>query len=177
MKQITNKRLIIGLIILVTVVNLASLGAIVYLRYYTDGPGDFNRPDTVRYERTESFNPDKDTRRLFEDARRTFAAKTQPYARELRANQSMIMEELMKDNPDKALLDSLARRSGVIHATIRQNMTHVFMEMNRKANPEQQKHLRCFYRNFMMDDRPRHHREKQYRNRKGKKYGGPPQGF
>jgi hypothetical protein len=175
MKQKTNKRLIVGLIILVTVVNLASLGAIVYLRYYADGLGDFKKPE--RFERPDRYDPNKETRLLFEEARQKFKAKIHPHARELRANQSMIMEELMKENPDKALLDSLAQRSGRLHATIRQNMTDVFIEMNRKADPEQQRHLRRFYRHFMMDDRPHHHRERQYRNRKGKKPDGSPQGF
>ncbi|HKK10096.1 MAG TPA: hypothetical protein VJ939_04630, partial [Bacteroidales bacterium] len=122
MKQITKKRLIIGLIALVTLVNLASLGAIVYLRYYADGSYDFRRPSS-RFEDHERFEPDRQTRRLFDEGRKQFFEKVRPVAKELHAHQSMIMEELMKENPDGELLDSLAQRSGSLYATIRQNMT------------------------------------------------------
>lgn len=176
MKQITKKRLIIGLITLVTLVNLASLGAIVYLRYYADGSYDVRRP-SARVDGRKRFEPDRQTRRLFDESRKQFFEKVRPVAKELHANQSMIMEELMKENPDRDLLDSLAQQSGILYATIRKNMTDVFIEMNKKANPQQKQHLKRFYRHFMMDDRAGPHHERRHRNRKGRKFENRPQGF
>lgn len=171
MKYFSNKKFLAGLIILITVVNLASLGTILYYTYLDEDTGDYRRSGREIRKEREKFHPDKASREFFDEARSRFRARVHPHVKQIRQTQSLIMEELLKENPDKTRLDSLAQVSGEIHAAIKKNMAEVFLIMSEKATPRQQQHLERFYRHVMIDDKgPKNHDgRRKHRNRKNKR--------
>jgi|GEM_PF-1514257 hypothetical protein len=168
MKYFTNKKLIAGLIILITAVNLASLGTIIYYTRYAAGDADYPQKDRVLREKQDRYHPDKEARQFFDEARSRFKARVHPHIEQIRKTQSLIMEELLKEDSDTVKLDSLAHASGEIHAQIKKNMTEVFLIMNEKATPHQQQHLERFYRHVMIDSKGPGNRDdkRKFRNRK-----------
>jgi len=162
-----NKKLLIGIIIIITLINLGSLGAILYYTYYEDNDQPTTRTEREDYRsRHDKYRPDSETRQFFDKARTKFRARVHPHVEEIRETQSKMMEELLKDNPDRQKLDSLAEASGNIHALIRKNMADVFVIMNEEATPEEQKHLERFYRHVMIEDKGPNRKHKQRRHRK-----------
>lgn len=163
-----NKKLLIGIIIFITLVNLGSLGAILYYTYYDKDDQPPFRTDREREDfrdRRDKYKPNPEARQFFNEARDTFRERVHPNVMKIRKNQSEMMEELLKESPNQQKLDSLAEASGDIHAIIRKNMAEVFMQMSEKASPEQLKHLERFYRHVMIDDKGPKSRHKQRRHR------------
>lgn len=175
MKYLTGKKLLIVLIVVVTVLNLASLSAIVYLTYFRDSSERVVRTHREEFSRRDRRPLNKETRRFFDEVRSNFVLQVRPRTRELRQTQSLIMEELIKDHPDQARLDSLAEASGQLHATIKKEMASLFLKMNQKATPEQKQHLEHFYRHFMMENRPGPPHERGKGKRQGRNLRHAPQ--
>ncbi|MDZ7778143.1 MAG: hypothetical protein U5L09_22250 [Bacteroidales bacterium] len=84
MKYFTNKKLIAGLIILVTAVNLASLGTIIYYTRYATGDADYPQKDRALRERRDRYHPDEETRQFFDEARSRFKARVHPHIEQIR---------------------------------------------------------------------------------------------
>lgn len=172
MSYFNRNRILIGLVILITVVNLASLGTIIYLqsseddnwRDYRDKKEFFDRK---KYNDRDGKPPFKSERfrNYMDSVRKNFRREVAPHARDIRVNQSAIMQELMKENPNRDKLDSLARQAGEMHYRIKQNMIDIFLERNRQSDSSEKEYLRRFYRHFMVDpSHGKHMKKRQHRH-------------
>lgn len=179
MNYFNRNRLLIGLVILITIINLASLGTILYLQYGQDDEKIVEIPD----QRDEKTHPDQrpeppfrqeEFRSYMDSVRQSFRRQVRGPAREVRMTQSAIMQELMQENPDLQKLDSLAREAGKLHYRIKKNMIDIFMERNQESDSAEREYLRRFYRHFMVDPRDDHRRGHRHRHRGPHHGDGPP---
>jgi len=169
MSYFNRNRVLIGLVILITVINLASLGTIIYLEStedndrwdYKDKKEFFDRKDFDDRDKRPPFRTER-FRNYMDSVRKNFRREVSPHARDIRMNQSAIMQELMKENPDREKLDSLARQAGEMHYRIKRNMIEIFMERNRQSDSSEREYLRRFYRHFMVDPPHERHMKKRH---------------
>lgn len=169
-------RVLIGLVIIITVINLASLGTMIYLQ-------SNDKEDSDRYERSEYRDKkpyrDKDKRSYFksekfrdymEAVREDFRDEVAPHAREIRGTQTAIMRELMKENPNQNKLDSLASKAGELHYNVKKNMIDVFMERNQQADSAEKEMLRKFYSHFMVEPHEKDRKRHRYKDKRKQDY-------
>lgn len=169
MNYFNRNKILIGLVIFITIVNLASLGTMIYLQSSED---DYDRYEHHEYrdkdyykdKRRKEYSCDKpvEFRNFMDSVRQNFKREVAPHAREIKVTQSAIMHELMKENPDREKLDSLANKAGRLHYHVKKNMIDVFMKRNRQSDSVEKKHLRRFYRHFMVKPHDRHMKKRRH---------------
>jgi len=168
-------RVLIGLVILITVINLGSLGTMIYLQ--SNDEDDCDRYERSEYRNKKSYK-DKDKESYFKSekfkdymdaVREDFKEEVAPHAREIRGTQSAIMRELMKENPNQNKLDSLASKAGDLHYNVKKNMINVFMERNQQADSAEKEMLRKFYRHFMVESHEKDRKKRRYKHDKDKR--------
>lgn len=167
MKYFTRRKLFVGFVILLTVINLASLSTILYI---TNNPPkeDGRFFSRNRDERRNDQCEKPEARKFFRELHAQFKKRIEPEAKRMKRTQSLMMNELIKDYPNRDLLDSLAQESGLLHTRIKRNMIDIFQEVNAEATPDEQKYLKAFYRKFIFEDhlppRDDHPRRKRKNN-------------
>jgi|LZCG01.1.fsa_nt_gb hypothetical protein len=174
-----TQTIIIWAAIAITLINLASLGTILYLSSQNSSLPENNREDFRQEIEKRPLVRQRHVNRdamLLDSARRVFHQKIRESQLQLKRNQSLFMQELMRDNPDTIVLDSLSEEAGSIHTEIKKNMARVFYELNQNADSAERSRLKRFYKRFIFDipqhpdERPhyRHHQRHGHTDRPGK---------
>ncbi|MEA3504107.1 MAG: hypothetical protein U9R32_02810 [Bacteroidota bacterium] len=166
MNYFDKNRLIIGLVIFITVINLASLGTIFYM-VTNRGAREILPPPLIMEDR--SFDGDRNEGvdfRFMDSARARFRTQMMPLHNDLKRVQSETMVELRKANPDSVKLDSLAVESSLFYLQMKKKMINDFVRLNRRCNVGERQRLNRFYQRFMIDGRREMRREDERMQRR-----------
>lgn len=155
MNYFDKNRLIIGIVIFITVINLAALGTVFYMVTHNGVRERLPAPSIMEDEvcvgdrdRDESVDS-----RFMDSTRKSFRIKMIPIHNDLKRVQSEMMEELSVANPDSVKLDSLAVESSLFYLQMKKRMINDFVQLNRKCDVQERQHLNCFYKRYMVEDR------------------------
>lgn len=175
MNIFTRNRIIVGIAILLTAINLAILGTFGF--YHTR---------KQEYEPQQNVNSQRNPRKMiareidltqeqegkFETLHKDFVEETRENKAALLDQYNMIMRELDEKNPDRNRLDSLAREIGRLHFEQQQTTIEHFLSLREVCSPEQFKSMqRMFRRN--MSNGSRHREMEQRRQRSERRRNSP----
>jgi Spy/CpxP family protein refolding chaperone len=175
MNIFTKNRILIGAVILLGAINLAILGTLGF--HYTKPQEPTNPRESFR-NRTNygksianELNLTPEQEEIFETLRQEYFNETQSIRREIQTNHRLIIDELDKENPDRAKLDSLAIAIGQLHEEQQFATIEHFLTLRESCSPEQYQTLQQLFRRAMpqgqrMLNRDRRHSAEPPRNRR-----------
>lgn len=155
MNVLTKKRLLIGTIVALLIMNISALGTIAYNKYQTKkhieqvrknrnfnknrGHGKRNYLKKVkRYVRKE-LDLTEEQFKEYSRLKDLNMKKTGAIWKEIEAKRKLTYKEFCKENPDTAFLNALSADIGELHKQLHQETIHHFYKVHEILNPEQQK--------------------------------------
>ena len=175
MDKITKKKLLIGAIILLLIINISALATIFYTQKVR-----LNKVDKLNYRNEQvqirgMYRYLKDELKLSNDQFKQFKIinvsnkqKTQEIAIKLHNNRIIMVNEIAKLNPNLEKLDSIANEIGILHYQLKKNTISHFIELKAICNKDQQDKLQQLFIHIIQDQdngrmRMRNQKEKHRR--------------
>ena len=153
-----QKRLIVLLVIVITMVNLGVLATVLYKVQQME---KFHKVKVVEttVENTPDDAPpafmmreigfDEDQWQLVGESKRTMRSEVSPLLLELRQLNVDLADEVMQENPDTVKLNTLCTQIGSLNARMKLETTHHMLDIKQIASPEQNEKLKDFYREML----------------------------
>ena len=171
-----QKRILVLLVIVITMVNLGALATVLYKvqqmeRFHetkvvekpVDNPPDDAPPAFMMRE----IGFDEDQWQLVGESKRTMRSAVSPLLQKLRQLNVDLADEVMQENPDTIKLNRLCAEIGNLHAQMKLGTMHHMLDIKHIASPEQNEKLKDFYREMLTrGDGPRSDRN-SHRHRRG----------
>jgi Spy/CpxP family protein refolding chaperone len=153
-----SKKVFIFLLVILTVVNLAATTTILYERWSKEPPkppGEW-RGDMPPHPMRQRLDLTQEQIAQIEESRKAYWENVGPSIRQYREMHRTMMDELMSDNPDMNMIDSMVVQLGSMQTQIKRETIQHLMKDRQIFNQEQR---RIMMRSFMehMDrefDRP-----------------------
>lgn len=166
MNYFDKNRLIIAFVILITIINLASLGTIVFMMSHrNDSEMPPPPPPEMKRDIMKKQSTNMSDFRLMDSVRGDIRNKIMPIHYNLKRVQSEMMQELSEENPDTLILDSLAVESSMYYLQMKKSMIRDFVRLNRRCNPAERQRLNRFYHRYMLDGRGDNEYQREGMNR------------
>ncbi|NHB67255.1 Spy/CpxP family protein refolding chaperone [Perlabentimonas gracilis] len=165
MNIFTKNRMLVGAVILLVALNIATIGTIALKQ---PKPQDSSaregfsrqRPNLGRSISTElGLTPEQET--VFEELRRSYFEENLEIRRAIQAHHRMIMQELDAENPNRVKLDSLAAEIGHLHEQQQLATIEHFVTLREVCSPEQYQNLQKIFRRAMPQNQRMLHRERR----------------
>ncbi len=144
-------KVLVGLLIFLIVLNLATLGSYVYYRW-------FKPPQFVRLPRTTSKNKlemkiglDKTQRQKFLELRREFRERAMPYFREIREIQQEIMDLFISNRADEDTIREKYKRMIKLRNKIEELSIEMLLDTRKFLTPLQTTFLYRYMNNFSVE--------------------------
>ena len=160
-----QKRLIVLLVIVITMVNLGVLATVLYKvqqmekfheTVVVEKPVENAPDDAPPAFMMREIGFDEDQWELIGESKRTFRSEVSPLLLELRQLNVDLADEVMQGNPDTVKLNALCTEIGSLHAQMKLGTTHHMLDIKQIASPEQNEKLKDFYREMLTrSDGPR----------------------
>ena len=153
-----QKRLLVLLVIIITLVNLGALGTVLYKMRQVE---KFHEAGTVetQVENLQDDAPptfmmreigfDEDQWQLISESKRALRNEVSPLLLELRKLNAELADEVMQEIPDTVKLDALCAEIGNLHARMKLETTHHMLDIKQIASPVQNEKLKVFYREML----------------------------
>ncbi|HZJ73761.1 MAG TPA: hypothetical protein VFC87_03050 [Perlabentimonas sp.] len=180
MNATTKNRITIGILVLSVAVNLAVIGTILF---YKPKPAPSTPSQReIRQTRTNHsqiiandlrFNTEQE--KLFASMRAEYAEQTRNNRIVLKNHYNLIMNELNKSDPQRTLLDSLAKEVGKLHEQQQQATIDHLITLREICSPEQYNQLQQMFSRGMQNGQRkleleqrhlRQNRQRNFRNRR-----------
>lgn len=157
MNIFTKNRLLVGAVILLAALNLATLSTLGFLRVKpklnpesSDTRPRFNHGKMIASEL--NLSPEQEAK--FETLRKDYAEQTRTNRMSLQENYRIIMKELSTPSPNRQYLDSIAQEIGRLHVEQQESTIDHFLTLRQVCTPEQYEKLQqIFKRNMFRDSR------------------------
>lgn len=138
-------KVLIGILVLLIAVNLATIGSYLFHRYDDKPRMGFDRPP--RGEMRKPRFPrgmDREKRKLLQDLAREFRNSVRPIHETIREDERRIREQLLAEETDAAMTDSLIRVISEKRMKIQQKAIKDFIEAKKELTPDEQRVLASF---------------------------------
>ncbi len=140
-----RSKIYIGLIIVLLVTNLATIGSVWYHIYAEKKNGTPGKTEVPGEQRTHflagQLNLDVQQTDKFRNLNRMFNRTANPITRELEHLRLEMLEELVADEPDTARLEKTALEIGSLHTELKKATIDFYLQMKSVCNKEQQMKL------------------------------------
>ena len=153
-----QKRLLVLLVIVITLVNLGALGTVLYKMRQVEKFHEAGTVETQVENLPDDAPPafmmreigfDEDQWQLVGDSKRTLRGEVSPLLLELRQLNADLADEVMQENPDTVKLNALCAEIGNLHAQMKLETTQHMLDIKRIASPEQNEKLKDFYQEML----------------------------
>lgn len=178
MDKKTKKKLLIGTIVLLLIINISALITIFYIQKIRT-----KNVDKLSYKQNQvqirgMYRYLKDELELSNDQFEQFHSvneqnkqKTREIAIKLHKNRINMVNEIAKKNPNLEKLDSIAYEIGVLHYQLKKNTISHFIELKSICNDDQQAELQQLFIKIIKEQ---DHGRMRMRNQKGRHKERPP---
>lgn len=160
MKNISNQRVFLIVMILLTLVNLGFVITVFVMHNRDDGNIGERRMMRHRHFMMEEVGFTNDQMKQFREYRREFRDETMPLHIKLRElNRALVMEATSID-PDTLKCFTLSRQIGDVHTELKQLTSLHMMHVRNVAKPDQVDKLHELYLEMFDGDFPPRHRKR-----------------
>lgn len=159
MNTMTKQRILIGLIILLIVTNLSTIGSF-YYHQFSEQKKMEAEPSTqasvpgeqrTRYFRDQLGLSDEQTDRIRE-INRSFNRSARTIETKLAELRQGMIDELGRENSDTIWLKNSAVEIGNNHRELKELTTKFYLDMKKVCSPEQQKKLHTIFQSMLNKD-------------------------
>ena len=160
MNASTKNSIIIGVLVLSVAVNLAIVGTMWFYKPKPEqnvpGQNEIKRPSTNHSQviaNNLNFNKEQEDR--FNKMRAGYTEQTRNNKIALKNHYNKIMDELKQEEPQRQLLDSLAKEVGKLHEEQQQSTINHFIALREVCSPEQYDQLQRMFSKGMKNGQRR----------------------
>ncbi len=151
-----NNRTLISIIVFLALLNLSTIGTIVYHIWFTDNDADEVTVEQVdvpdrglgRFFR-QQLNLNHSQHIRFREFRQQFHKKANIVTEELQEKRNEFMTELGKEKSDTVKLHNLSKEIGQLHTELKHLTFEYYLQMKSICNKEQQKKLYSIFWSMM----------------------------
>ena len=172
MNYFNKKNIVILSIAILLIVNIATIGTVIYLTYKRPPITELPPPIQKRSlnEAKKGLDLNQEQKDAFVLSQNSYREKTKEVFTQLHKARVSMMDEFSKPEPDSMVLYDLAKQSGLIHEELKRLTINHLLELKSVCTEDQFKYLERMFRGRIMDEGPGrgHHpdRVRKYRNRK-----------
>lgn len=175
--NISNKRrLLIGVIIVLLVINITALATFIYNNNVKQKKDNEIRQMQEQIEVSgmhrylrEELNLTEEQFVLFKELSKEGFDKSKSIAYQLDEKRIEFFDELTKENADEKKLDEIAREIGDLHYNLKKETINHYFELKEICTAEQQKVLGKLFMQMIQKDDHRHMERRGYKNRNREK--------
>ncbi len=148
-----NKNRLIRIIVFLTIINISTIGTIIYHTYFQHFDSEDKLPEQIdvpnnhlgRFFR-EELNLTDEQHRQFKVLRQKFHGNAVTVSNKMQVVRGEIMTELGKDKSDTAYLHSLAKEIGDLHEELKHLTFEYYLGMKNICNDNQKEKLYQIFR-------------------------------
>ena len=165
MNIFTKNRMLVGAVILLVAINIATIGTIALKLPKPQSPNvreGFTRQRSnlgMSISTELGLTPEQET--IFEELRKSYFEENLEIRRTIQAHHRMIMQELDSESPNRVKLDSLAGEIGRLHEQQQLAIIEHFTTLREVCSPEQYQNLQKLFRRAMPPNQRMLHRERR----------------
>lgn len=156
MDVLTKKRLLIGAIVILLIMNLSALGTIAYYKYSAKKHIEQIREKKIRANKYRGVNYGQRIKKYvrkelhlsdeqfieYSRLKDLNIQKSQDLRKQINQKRELTFKEYCKENPDTVLLKQLSEDIGALHKELHREMIRHFNEVEKILTPEQLKQFR-----------------------------------
>lgn len=154
MNILTKNRMLVGAVILLIAINLATLGTIAFKRKQVIPPPQARENQMPRHSRmiAKELNLSTGQEVKLDELRKVYSKQTQENKIALRNHYRMIMRELSSEIPNEQFLDSVAVEIGKLHVEQQRATIEHFLTLREVCSLEQYEKLQQIFKHRMFNE-------------------------
>jgi len=162
MKATNNCKHLIWAVIVLAVLNLATISSIIYHRYrpmesvVTDSQGQVQASDeSIRYSGRffrEQLNLSREQMNWFSEYNPVFRQQIQQINAELSRKRYQMLEEMSASKSDTLKLNQLSDTIGILHASLKKVSFEYYLSLKQICDPDQQAKLELLFSEMFAGD-------------------------
>jgi hypothetical protein len=146
-----NNKILIGTVVLLLVLNLTTVGTILFNKYHKGGDdksivlnAEGNNLLSCHFIK-ETVGFDKKQMQLFRSANLEFRPKANAIIIQIDTLKNRMFAELKKPNADTLKLNSYAHQTGLLHAALKMETNRFFLKIKKICTPQQLESLQTTF--------------------------------